>query len=139
MRSTVCQFLLVMALLGGVWHVTTSSVAAQARAPEALGGLVSSQEEAKMEGVVVTARREGSNIAVSVVSDAQGHYSIPRTHLDPGKYTLTIRAVGYDLSAPTSVDVAAATAATKDLALRKTPKPLCAAELRRVDHERRRH
>ena len=120
MRATVCQFLLVMALLGGVWHVATSSVAAQARAPEALGGLVSSQEEGKMEGVVVTARREGSNIAVSVVSDAQGHYSFPRTHLEAGKYALTIRAVGFDLSAPTSVDVAAATAATRDLALRKT-------------------
>ena len=37
-----------------------------------------------MEGVVVTARRDGANVDVSVVSDAQGMYSFPRTHLEPG-------------------------------------------------------
>ena len=73
-----------------------------------------------MEGVVVTARRDGANVDVSVVSDAQGMYSFPRTHLEPGPYVLQIRAVGYDLSAPARVEVAAATTATADLALRKT-------------------
>ena len=32
-----------------------------------------------MEGVVVNARRDGANFTVSVVSDAQGKYSFPRT------------------------------------------------------------
>ena len=57
-----------------------------------LTGVVSSQEEGKMEGVLVTARREGATFSVSVVSDAQGQYSFPRSHLEPGKYTLAMRA-----------------------------------------------
>ena len=92
-----------------------------AQGGEALGGVVSSQEEGKMEGVLVTARREGANYDVTVVSDAQGKYSFPRTHLkEAGKYALKIRAVGFDLveAAPT-VDVAASKGATLDLKLQK--------------------
>ncbi len=40
----------------------------------ALTGHVSSVAEGPMEGVVVTAKREGSTIAVSVVSDSEGRY-----------------------------------------------------------------
>ncbi|MGA2396398.1 MAG: hypothetical protein ABSH03_23950, partial [Candidatus Lustribacter sp.] len=43
-------------------------------APVALSGRVSSAAEGLMEGVVVTARRPGSPISVSVVTDAQGRY-----------------------------------------------------------------
>ena len=60
-----------------------------------------------MEGVVVNARRDGANFTVSVVTDAQGKYSFPRTHLEPGKYAVTIRAVGYDLTDPGPAQVAA--------------------------------
>ena len=69
---------------------------AQASDSVALSGVISSQQEGLMEGVVVSARRDGANFTVSVVSDAKGKYSFPRTHLEPGKYALTIRAVGYD-------------------------------------------
>ena len=79
-----------------------------------------------MEGVVVSARRDCANFTVSVVSDAQGKYSFPRTHLQPGKYTLTIRAVGYDLRGPASVDVAESKLAIADLKLVKTAKDLAA-------------
>src|ERR1700730_17353787 len=78
---------------------------AQASSPAALRGVVSSQQEGVMEGVVVSARREGANFTVSVVSDAQGKYSFPRTHLEPGKYALTIRAVGYDLIDSGTVEI----------------------------------
>ena len=73
-----------------------------------------------MEGVVVSARREGANFTVSVVSDAQGKYSFPRTHLEPGKYALTIRAVGYDLSGPGYVEITDERTTTADLKLDKT-------------------
>src|SRR5262245_49353554 len=86
----------------------------------ALTGSVGSPEEARMEGVVVSARRDGANFTVSVVSDAQGRYSFPRSHIVPGRYTLTTRAVGYDLVAPGPVEVTAKGAATKDLRLQKT-------------------
>jgi hypothetical protein len=36
-----------------------------------------------MEGVVVTAKKDGSTIAVSVVSDKAGHYSFPWRDLNP--------------------------------------------------------
>ena len=73
-----------------------------------------------MEGVVVSARRDGANVAVSVVSDARGRYEFPATHLTPGQYTVTVRAVGYDLVGPGSVDLAKGKPATRDLVLRKT-------------------
>ena len=39
---------------------------------EALAGTVSSAEEGAMEGVLVSAKRAGSNMTVTVVTDAQG-------------------------------------------------------------------
>ena len=94
--------------------------AAEGQAPTALSGQVTSQEEGPMEGVVVSAKKDGSTITVSVISDNKGRYSFPANRLDPGHYTLKIRAVGYVLDAPASVDLAAQRPATADLALRKT-------------------
>src|SRR6202521_2619087 len=93
---------------------------AQASDPVALTGVVSSQQEGLMEGVVVSARRDGANFTVSVVSDAKGKYSFPWTHLEPGKYALTIRAVGYDMNGPVSVTIAGGKTSIADLKLEKT-------------------
>src|ERR1700730_2279016 len=71
---------------------------AQNSEPVALSGVVRSQQEGLMEGVIVSAKRDGANFTVSVVSDAKGKYSFPRPHLEPGKYALAIRAVGYELN-----------------------------------------
>src|SRR5579864_4934310 len=60
----------------------------------ALSGLVSSVEEGQMEGVLVSAKKGGSTITVTVVSDAQGRYRFPLSKLPPGQYALHIRAVG---------------------------------------------
>ena len=40
-----------------------------------------------MEGVVVSAKHDGSTITISVVTDAQGRYAFPAARLEPGKYT----------------------------------------------------
>ena len=93
---------------------------AQAPGPAALAGVITSQEEGPMEGVVVNARREGANFTLSVVSDSQGRYSFPRTHLEPGKYVVSIRAVGYDLSDPGPANLAAGKTASLNLKLQKT-------------------
>ena len=84
-----------------------------------LTGVASSQAEGKMEGVVVTARHAGATFDVSVVTDAQGKYSFPGTHLVAGDYALTIRAVGYELGTPVRASVSAGKAATADLPLQK--------------------
>ena len=56
---------------------------AQNHGPAALTGVVSSSEEGKMEGVVVSAKRPGSTIMVSVSTNAQGQYSFPQDRLAP--------------------------------------------------------
>lgn len=73
-----------------------------------------------MEGVVVTARRTGAPFTVSVVSNADGVYTLPRTHLEPGTYDVTIRAVGYDLASSGRVEVTTHAPAALDLKLQKT-------------------
>ena len=100
--------------------------AASAQAPvAALTGLVSSADEAAMEGVLVSATRTGSNITITVVTGADGRYSFPADRLGPGRYSLGVRAVGYQLDQPEAIDIGATEAAdqhtaTKDLRLGKT-------------------
>ncbi len=91
-----------------------------ARAQSALTGHVSSAEEGPMEGVLVSAKKAGSNVTITVVSDAHGVYAFPAAKLEPGQYSLRIRAVGYDLDRPTKVDVTSQQPARQDLKLRKT-------------------
>jgi virginiamycin B lyase len=106
---------LALTLLQGVAPAHAGSLAAAA-----LTGRVTSQEEGAMEGVVVSAKKDGSTITVSVVSDKQGVYSFPVNRLEPGHYSLKIRAVGYDLDGVGTADVLEHKAATADLKLRKT-------------------
>src|SRR5437763_8714444 len=89
-------------------------------AQTALSGQVSSAEEGPMEGVLVSAKRAGSTITVTVASDAQGRYSFPAAKLEPGQYALRIRAIGYDLDGAALIDVAGSKSAAADLKLRKT-------------------
>src|SRR5258708_26483294 len=92
-------------------------VTAEIPSPSALTGKVTSQAEGAMEGVLVGAKKVGSTITTWVVSNAQGQYSFPSDRVTPGKYTISIRAVGYDLP-KTSADVTSQ-AANLDLHLGK--------------------
>src|ERR1700719_5346128 len=60
-----------------------------------------------MEGVLVSAKREGSTITTTVVSNDKGQFTFPADRLEPGHYNISIRAAGYDLDGPKAVDVAA--------------------------------
>src|SRR5262245_60986235 len=90
-----------------------------AQAQAALTGLVSSSEEGAMEGVLVSAKKEGSTITTTVVTDEQGRYSFPAARMEPGKYTISIRAIGYKLDGPKTVDIPTGNTATADLKLGK--------------------
>ena len=85
----------------------------------ALTGKVTSADEGAMEGVLVSARRAGATVTTTVVSDRDGRYEFPRARLEPGDYTLRIRAIGYDLE-PVSATVGKDKPATADLKLSKT-------------------
>src|SRR5258708_15390465 len=106
-------------IVAGAMGLAAPDLLAQASDSIALSGVVSSQQEGFMEGVVRSARRDGANFTVSVVSDAKGRYSFPRTHAEPGNYAITIRAVGYDLNGPGSVKVAEGKTSNADLKLEK--------------------
>jgi len=59
-----------------------------------LSGRVTFEAEGLMEGVVVTATREGATIAVSVVSDAGGRYDFAAGRLVAGSTcSLSVRSV----------------------------------------------
>ena len=111
---------LMLSVTAGLAVILSQGVSHQALAAgAALTGQVSSAEEGNMEGVVVSAKKPGSTVMVSVTTDAQGRYTFPEGRLDPGQYNLAIRAVGYDISAPTTATVTAA-GATADIKLQKT-------------------
>jgi virginiamycin B lyase len=89
----------------------------RAQPSAAIAGRVTSMQEGPMEGVLVSAKRAGSTITVTVVSDAQGRYRFPVDRLQPATYVLRIRAVGYDLDAPRNVEVDGRGTTTVDLQL----------------------
>ncbi|MCC6778123.1 MAG: carboxypeptidase regulatory-like domain-containing protein [Hyphomicrobiales bacterium] len=91
-----------------------------ASAQASLAGQVTATAEGAMEGVIVSAKKDGSTVTVSVISDAQGRYSFPTGRLEPGRYSLQIRAVGYDLDSPKTTEIAAAQPTVVDIKLRKT-------------------
>src|ERR1700719_2139999 len=107
----------VSCLVVAAWLAGTGQLAAQAG--PALAGKVTAGPEA-LEGVLVSAKKSGSTITITVVSDKDGRYSFPAARLEPGSYVLRIRAVGFDLAGPDQVVVAADKTATADLVLRKT-------------------
>jgi virginiamycin B lyase len=116
------RFLLCLTVAGGaivLSHARVGPVHAQAGPQPAVTGLVSSPEDGPLEGVLVSARKAGSPITITVVTDEQGRYRFPQARLEPGQYALRIRAVGYDLEGAGTVNVVARQTTTADLKLRK--------------------
>ena len=89
----------------------------------ALTGQVSSQKEGMMEGVVVGAKKDGSTITVNVTSDDKGRFGFPANKIEPGRYTLKIRAAGYDLDSPKTIDVVGGKTVTANLKLKPAEDP----------------
>lgn len=117
MRSLALAF--VIAVVGAV-VAGAGALRAQQVPADSLTGRVSSAAEGMMEGVLVSARRDGSTITVSVVSDAAGRYRFPAGRLVPGTYRLSIRATGYDLADPDRTVTVGSGTAQADVRLRPT-------------------
>ena len=122
-KGLAAALMAVVVVIGAAaLHVSLQAQQAPASAA-ALTGTVRSVKEGLMEGVLVSAKRNGSTITTTVVTNAQGAYSFPRARLEPGQYSVSIRAVGYTLDAPASkapVQVAAGTAAQLNMNLRES-------------------
>src|SRR6202022_1735784 len=98
MRARGFLFMLIAGLGVTLLYPELSLLRGQAATSSiGLTGQVSSKEEGPMEGVVVSAKRAGSTVTESVVTDQQGRYGFPRERMEPGQYSLKLRAVGYDL------------------------------------------
>jgi virginiamycin B lyase len=115
MRSTVIGWFCLLFLLAN-----TNWLNAQA-APQILFGTISSDREGPMEGVLVSAKKTGSTITITVVSDSKGHYAFPADRLEPGAYRIAIRAAGYALESPDTITVAAGEPRAADLKLKPAP------------------
>src|SRR5215831_5697797 len=87
--------------------------------PSVLSGQVTSMEEGPMEGVVVSAKKDGSTISISVVTNNQGRFAFPSERLEPGHYTLKARAAGYELDGAKTANLASGQEAKTDIKLRK--------------------
>src|SRR5882724_10760390 len=111
-----------ISLLAGITLVAfaTLPMAAAPAQTVALSGQVTSTAEGAMEGVLVSAKKAGSTITITVVSDRDGRFSFPASKIEPGQYALRVRAIGYDLDNHKSIDVAPQKTTTLDLKLRKT-------------------
>jgi streptogramin lyase len=109
MRLTVLLFALCF------FNTTTNAQEKSA----ALSGIVTSAEEGAMEGVLVSAKKGGSTITVTVVSDKQGRYGFAAGKLTPGMYTLKVRAVGYELDGSSELSFTGKPS-TRNLKLKKT-------------------
>jgi streptogramin lyase len=116
MTMRLLQMSIIAGVSLGAFALSDGQAAAQGAA--ALSGQVSSADESAMEGVLVSARRDGSPVTTTVVSDDKGRYAFPAARLEPGHYTISVRAVGYQLDGPKSIDVQAG--ATTDLKLSKS-------------------
>ena len=114
MRTRVILLILTTIVFAVVFSHTGHSQSAAA-----LAGRITSAEEGPMEGVLVSAKKAGSTVTITVVSDEQGRYRFPSTKLQPGQYALRIRAVGYDLEGPRDVEMKRGQTATTDLKLVK--------------------
>jgi virginiamycin B lyase len=94
---------------------------ASSQSSVSLSGIVSSDAEGPMEGVVVSAKRIGGTVTVSVVSDQKGRYAFPADRLADGQYEIRIRAIGYDAADPNmTAGVKKGKGARADIGLNKT-------------------
>src|SRR5499425_2275327 len=75
-----------------------------AQADQLLAGAITSASGQKLEGVTVSAKRDGTTITTSVYTDQDGNYYFPP--LADGKYQVWAQALGFE-TAKGSVDLSA--------------------------------
>ena len=112
--------MIVSVLAFGMCALGALAARSNDRAPVALTGRVNSETGAPMEGVLVRAKGMGSTVSTTVVTDRSGKYLFTAARLPSRTYKIDIRAVGYELADPISVEVTLGKTAHADLRLAKT-------------------
>src|ERR1044072_6607911 len=114
-KLSFCAIVPALALVG---FSATPAVVRANDMPSALSGQVTSAKEGAMEGVVAGAKKEGLTVTVNVTSDEKGRFNFPTSKLSPGRYAIKVRAAGYELDAPKSIEISAGKPATANPKLR---------------------
>ena len=70
-----------------------------------------------MEGVLVSASDPVRHVITTVISNADGLYQFPADTLPPGRYSLDIRAEGYQMAGPSTATVVAGESVDRPLTL----------------------
>ena len=105
MKARLAVVMLAASVAFVLANSSSALLGAQGHADLALTGTVVSAEDGAMEGVLISARRAGSTLTTTVVSDHDGRYRFPAAKLEPGQYSVAIRAIGYDLARETTVSI----------------------------------
>ncbi|MBZ5643642.1 MAG: carboxypeptidase regulatory-like domain-containing protein [Acidobacteriia bacterium] len=103
----------------GVFACLLLQIPAISQSSASLTGIVSSDAEGPMEGVLVKAKQATGNITITVVSDAQGRYAFPADKIKPGEYTVSVRATGYEVPNRSMPVTVGAETTKADIKLRK--------------------
>src|SRR5262245_38372689 len=112
---------LALGLLIGTLAVRGASPAqAQTTQTTLLTGVVTSEGEGTMQGVLRTAHAVGSPITTHAVTHEHDRYRCLAGRLVPRRHQNRIRQVGYDLRQPIELEIAADRGATADLHVVKT-------------------
>jgi streptogramin lyase len=105
-----------------------------AQADQLLAGAITSASGQKLEGVTVSARRDGTTITTSVYTDQDGYYYFPA--LPDGKYQVWAQALGFetakgavDLTATRKHNIALKPMTDREAMIRQLPGELMVAAL----------
>src|SRR5205085_3189580 len=99
MRNLRCVLLASATMFG----LGFGAAGAQA-ADQVLSGAIASASGQKLDGITVSAKRDGSTITTSVYTDANGNYYFPP--MAAGKYRVWAQALGFE-QAKAEVDLSA--------------------------------
>jgi virginiamycin B lyase len=123
-----------MLLASAAGLVVVGFAATPASADQLLTGSIASTAGQKLEGVLVSAKKEGSTITTSVYTDLNGDYFFPA--MADGKYQVWAQTLGFqtakdavDLSATRHQDFKLAAIADPEQRIRQLPSELLAAAL----------
>src|SRR5882724_7749561 len=83
-------------LLASAAILVVGFAATTASADQLLTGSIASAAGAKLEGVLVSAKKEGSTITTSVYTDLDGDYFFPT--MADGKYQVWAQTLGFETS-----------------------------------------
>src|SRR5713226_6623368 len=121
-------------LLASVAGLVLVGAMSSASADQLLTGSITSASSQKLEGVLVSAKREGSTITTSVYTDQNGEYFFPA--MADGKYQVWAQTLGFqtakgavDLSATKHQDFKLAAITDPEDRIRQLPSEMLAAAL----------